>query len=112
MFNNVHICQSVYANCNHPGVVQSELVRHLNPVIRFMVKSVSINVDDGALAQLYLATSPEIEEKEIHGKYYVPYGEPATPQRHPISKENQTQLWELSEKILSEKIPGYTGAGI
>ncbi|RIB08893.1 hypothetical protein C2G38_2210405 [Gigaspora rosea] len=31
--------------------------------------------DDGALTQLYCATSPEIEEKNFCGKYFVPFGE-------------------------------------
>jgi retinol dehydrogenase-12 len=30
-----------------------------------------ITPEDGALTQLYLATSSEVEEKDIKGQYYV-----------------------------------------
>jgi hypothetical protein len=42
----------------------------------------------------------------------VPYGKEATPNKHSTSEENQIQLWDFSEKILKEKVPGYAGAGI
>jgi hypothetical protein len=36
----------------------------------------------------------------------------ATPIGHATSQKNQTELWDFSEKILHEKVPGYAGAGI
>jgi hypothetical protein len=32
---------------------------------------IAITPEKGALTQLYLATSPEVEEKNIRGEYYV-----------------------------------------
>ena len=107
------VVQNLYVNCNHPGVVRTELMRHTgNPIFRAIVHSMSIEAEDGAITQMYLATSPEVEEKDIHGKYYVPYAVEATPQSHATSQANQTELWDFTEKILYEKVPGYAGAGI
>ncbi|CAM0140824.1 unnamed protein product [Umbelopsis sp. WA50703] len=102
----------VYVNSNHPGVVDTEIARYMRFPMKQIIDWMKINPQDGALTQLYLATSPEIEEKDIRGKYYVPFASEATPQGHSTSQKNQTELWEYTEKILEEKIPGYTGAGI
>jgi hypothetical protein len=94
-------------------VVRTELVRHItNSVIKYITNAMSIDVEDGAITQMYLATSPEVEDQDIKGKYYVPYGVEATPIGHATSQKNQTELWDFSEKILHEKVPGYAGAGI
>ena len=71
-----------------------------------------ISPEDGAVTQLYLGTSPEIEEKNIKAKYFIPYGQEYTPLKAATTEENQTELWEFTEMILHEKVPGYTGAGI
>ncbi|CAO3679550.1 unnamed protein product [Umbelopsis vinacea] len=105
--------KSLYVNCNHPGVVRTELMRHItNPVAKYFTHAMSIDVEDGAITQMYLATSPEVEDQDIKGKYYVPYGVAATPIGHATSQKNQTELWDFTEKILHEKVPGYAGAGI
>ena len=36
--------------------------------------SSSISTEDGAITTLYCATSPEIEEKNYRGRYFVPFG--------------------------------------
>lgn len=71
-----------------------------------------ISTEEVAITQMYLATSPEIEEKDIRSQYYVPYGVPGSIGRHASSQENQTKLWKFLEKILYEKVPGYEGAGL
>ncbi|KAF7727052.1 hypothetical protein EC973_008099 [Apophysomyces ossiformis] len=67
--------EHIYVNSNHPGVVRSELTRHMfsvGGVMNWLYDHLlTITTEDGALAQLYLATSPEVEEKNIRGQYYV-----------------------------------------
>lgn len=105
--------QSVYVNCNHPGAVRTELTRHNEGMMVSVMRNLFfIAPEDGAKAQLYLATSPEVEKKNIKGKYYVPYGDEAVPNKHSTSQENQTKLWDFTEDLLKEKVPGYTGANI
>lgn len=106
---------NVYVNCCHPGGVRSELSRHA-----FAPKSIGetlynlflIPTTDGALTQLYLATSPEVEEKKIKAEYYVPYASPDTPRGVAAQPETPLQLWEFTENLLKEKVPGYEGATI
>ncbi|KAH8551820.1 hypothetical protein BGW37DRAFT_557057 [Umbelopsis sp. PMI_123] len=104
--------KNVYVNSNHPGVVKTELTRYNGPLLTFLVRSVSMNTEDGAITQMYLATSPEVEQRDIRGQYYVPYASPSKPFSHATSQKNQTKLWDFTEKILYEKVPGYAGAGI
>jgi retinol dehydrogenase-12 len=104
--------QNVYVNSNHPGVVKTELTRYNGPLLTFLVRSVSMNTEDGAITQMYLATSTEVEQRDIRGQYYVPYASPSKPFSHATSQKNQTKLWDFTEKILYEKVPGYAGAGI
>ncbi len=74
---------NLYVNCNHPGAISSDLYRHLyDPKVGIMAwlnRLFFISEEDGALTQLYLATSPEVEEKGIRGQYYVPFGVLGTP---------------------------------
>ncbi|KAI9302561.1 hypothetical protein BJ944DRAFT_205832 [Cunninghamella echinulata] len=108
--------ENVYVNCNHPGVVRSELTRHLFSTTSILTtvynKAFTITTEDGALTQLYLATSPEVEDKKIKGKYYVPFAEESNPCSPSKSDKNAKELWEYSENILKEKIQGYEGLSI
>ncbi|KAG0175164.1 hypothetical protein DFQ28_006004 [Apophysomyces sp. BC1034] len=108
--------EHVYVNSNHPGVVRSELTRHmLSPggVLNRIYDAVfTIPTEDGALTQLFLATSPEVEEKKIRDQYYVPYARPGTVRGVATSSDKAVELWEYTEKLLQEKIPEYKGAGI
>lgn len=105
--------QTLYVNCNHPGAVDTELQRHVQNFATTIINSlISITPEDGSVTQMHLATSPEIEEKNIKGKYFVPYGDEVIPNKHSTNEENQIQLWDFTEKILYDKVPGYVGAGI
>ncbi|KAI8985828.1 hypothetical protein BDB01DRAFT_842715 [Pilobolus umbonatus] len=103
----------VYANCNHPGVVKSELGRYIPfRFARAVTDWYGMSTEDGALTQLYLATSPEVEEKEITGKYYIPYGQPSSPRGPAASDKGPEELWTFTENLLREKVPEYKGAPI
>ncbi|KAG2186163.1 hypothetical protein INT43_002601 [Umbelopsis isabellina] len=105
--------KNVYVNTNHPGAVSTELTRHNESMTMSVMRRLFfIAPEDGAKTQLYLATSPEIEKKNIKGKYFVPYGDESVPNKHAASQENQTKLWDFTENLLKEKVPGYTGANI
>lgn len=70
----------VYVNAIHPGYVLTDIdVGIENTVGTVMAKFattfrrvVGRDVEVGALTQLYCATSPEIEEKGLSGRYFVP----------------------------------------
>ncbi|KAG2219481.1 hypothetical protein INT45_010401 [Circinella minor] len=107
---------NVYVNCNHPGIVSSELSRHVvaqNTLLDSLYNNhFAISTENGSLTQLYLATSPEIESKNIKGQYYVPYARPGWFTPYARSEKNATDLWEFTENLLKEKMPDYQGSPI
>lgn len=72
--------ERVYVNIAHPGFVDTELGRHASDTFGNLVDKacqwtkgmVATTPKVGALTQLYLATSPEIENKDIRGRYFIP----------------------------------------
>ncbi|KAI8062405.1 hypothetical protein BC940DRAFT_336481 [Gongronella butleri] len=104
----------VMCNSCHPGVVTTDLIRHnvsdmnsiWTAILRFVIRS--IPAEDGAVTQMYLATSPEIDEKNIQGQYYIPMAQHSKPVTALANDDkNAVELWEFTEKLLSEKVPGY-----
>ncbi|KAI8329446.1 hypothetical protein BC941DRAFT_197382 [Chlamydoabsidia padenii] len=106
--------KNIYTNCNHPGVVRSDLTRHMmgGLMTKIYDNLMTITTEDGALTQLYLATSPEIETNKVKGQYYVPYGEVGYVSGLASSDANAKELWDFTEKLLIEKVPGYEGSPI
>lgn len=97
-------------------MVSSELSRHIVSPASFASAIynswLTISTEDGALTQLYLATSPEVEEKNIRGEYYVPYATREKPTGVAALEEAPLELWNFTENLLKEKVPGYEGAPI
>lgn len=101
-----------YVNCCHPGQVGTELNRtvtqdgFLGYVIRFLMLLLDQPIRIGALTQLYLATSPDIEEKKIQGQYYVSIARPSMDGINPfaLNEELAEELWNYSQRVVDEKI--------
>ncbi|CAG8742616.1 25362_t:CDS:10, partial [Dentiscutata erythropus] len=117
---------NVYCNCLHPGVIKTELMRGVvadwgswvKPILS-VITFFFLTPDDGALTQLYCATSPEIEEKNLRGKYFVPFGKVGEPSAKGKDEELAKKLWDFSENFVKEKLGanifmtgGNTGIGI
>ncbi|KAF9921517.1 Short-chain dehydrogenase/reductase 2b [Linnemannia zychae] len=104
--------EKVYVNIVHPGYIATGLNRHAEESMGAVSGRLSnmaecmfaIKPSQGALTQLYVATSPEIERENIRGKYFMPIANEIRP--NPISKnlEIQTRLWEVSEQLMREKV--------
>ncbi|KAI8138272.1 hypothetical protein BJV82DRAFT_673816 [Fennellomyces sp. T-0311] len=107
---------NLYVNVNHPGIVRTELIRHSMKedtfIKRFVENVIAVSSEEGSLTQLYLATSPEVESKDIRGKYFVPVAENGCLNAYSSSDKNAAHLWEFTENLLKEKVPGYSGAPI
>lgn len=104
--------KNVYVNCNHPGGISTDLYRHTAAWTTTILNLFLSTPADGALTQLYLATSPEVEEKDVRGQYYVPFGVPDKPRGVAAAEDQPAILWEFTENLLREKVPGYEGAPI
>ncbi|KAJ3122124.1 hypothetical protein HK098_003103 [Nowakowskiella sp. JEL0407] len=110
--------KDIHVNAVHPGVVNTELSRgpladaDKNPsfvgrlykfVHHYFASTILYTPPQGALNQLYAATSPEIVAKNLQGQYFVPFGKISKPIPQAESKELRDKLWAFSEKIVNEK---------
>ena len=99
------------SNALHPGIIATEGQRHLRDLLKQnVVTSVVLllfnllwgasvlSLDDGALTQLYVATSPKLAG--VTGKYFIPIGLDRTSDVAPAAKNATLQklLWTVSEK--------------
>ena len=110
----------VTAYALHPGVIETELGRYLEPVMEeqmqasgklaFYVQrafatlftSAFFSAKDGALTQLHLATAPA--EELVNGAMYHPIGrvtQPGHPQAQ--NKTLQAMLWDETEKAIEQR---------
>ncbi|TKA82134.1 hypothetical protein B0A49_00191 [Cryomyces minteri] len=105
----------MFVNSAHPGFVSTELGRGIASsygalvgTIQAAITSVCLSMgafltpEQGALTQLYLATSKEVEEKGIRGKYYVPIAQEGKVNAKNLEERAET-LWKTSVKILEDK---------
>ncbi|KAF9277565.1 hypothetical protein BGZ88_001086 [Linnemannia elongata] len=104
--------EKVWVNVAHPGYVATNLSRSTkdvwgnfaDKVFRVVTKIVAMSPRVGALTQLYLATSPEIESKDIRGRYFIPIANEIKPIHYARDVDLQEALWVFSEKLAKEKI--------
>ncbi|KAJ4483853.1 short chain dehydrogenase [Lentinula aciculospora] len=95
----------------HPGVVVTELIRSslqswpllapLAPIIRMF----SITPEQGALTQLYAATSPEVEEKDLKAALLFLFAQPRTKSSLTEDKYDKlgSDFWALCEALMRQK---------
>ncbi|KAF9429866.1 hypothetical protein BGZ76_001086 [Entomortierella beljakovae] len=106
--------EQVYVNSVHPGFVKTELTRYAGdvyghgPMAAFNAfrDLVAMKPMHACLTQLYLATSPEVESKNIRGKYYIPIANQILPTKFAQDEEAQEELMRFSEKLVKDKIGG------
>ncbi|KAF9120273.1 hypothetical protein BGW39_011533 [Mortierella sp. 14UC] len=102
----------VYVNIVHPGFVATELTRHnkvlFGPVVLRILDAITAVMamapEVGALTQLYVATSPEIVDKDIRGRYFVPIANEIQPSAYALDEALQDKLWAFSEKLVEEHV--------
>jgi NAD(P)-dependent dehydrogenase (short-subunit alcohol dehydrogenase family) len=96
----------VTANSCHPGLVHTNLGRHMNdfnwirPIYRAVFKPLYKNAFEGAQTQIKLAVDPELEK--ISGKYFSDCEE-IFPSKSAQNDETADWLWKKSTKLIYEK---------
>jgi NAD(P)-dependent dehydrogenase (short-subunit alcohol dehydrogenase family) len=91
--------RGVTANCLHPGVIRTGLMRGVSPVLHTLWQSLGKffkQPDEGAQTPVYLATSPEVAD--VTGKYFRYCREMGT-SRESNDRDLQRRLWEESERL-------------
>ncbi|KAH7052608.1 hypothetical protein BKA57DRAFT_490859 [Linnemannia elongata] len=104
--------EKVYVNIAHPGYVDSNLANRTGETYGSFTGKMSslapkvfgMKPKQGALTQLYLATSPEIEERDVRGRYFIPIAKEVQPTSYGRNVELQEKLWTFSESLVKEKI--------
>ncbi|KAJ3065602.1 hypothetical protein HDU98_011056 [Podochytrium sp. JEL0797] len=101
-------------NSLHPGVVSTEIFAKM-PAYSFIwfasflvvpiLRLLALSPEKGAMASLYAATSPEIEEKKIKAEFIVPLGVVSTKHTQQLGSDAELakKLWEWSEKAVASK---------
>ncbi len=96
------------ANSVHPGVIRTNLGRHLNLVMTAAYAATDMlyakTVQQGAATTCYVATHPDLAS--VSGKYFADCNV-AKPSRNARDKAMAGRLWQVSEEILAER--GSTG---
>lgn len=57
----------------------------------------------GALTSLYVATSPDIREQNLRGRFFIPIAKLSQAKGLAKDIERQKDVWELSERLLQER---------
>lgn len=106
--------EKVYVNSTHPGCIETELTQSkleeesgnglTYKILRFLLDCVNMTPREACLTPLYLATSPEIVEQDIRGRYFIPIANEIQPTYFARDEELQEKLWKFSEELVKEKI--------
>ncbi|MBX3186568.1 MAG: SDR family oxidoreductase [Labilithrix sp.] len=88
----------VTVNALHPGLVDSELARHMGPTMRTVTKLLFGAPERGARTSLFLATDPSVAG--VTGKYFEARVErPMNPIAH--DRAARERLWTLTEEMIA-----------
>jgi NAD(P)-dependent dehydrogenase (short-subunit alcohol dehydrogenase family) len=103
--------ENIFVNAVHPGFVHSELLRGISQfssivgaVSHLASSMAALTPPEGAYTSLYTACSPEIQEKQIRGKYFAPFARMQDPSPLAQNEELAKRLWNVSEQVLKEKL--------
>ncbi|CAG8739311.1 40496_t:CDS:2 [Gigaspora margarita] len=64
----------------------------------------ALSPEYGAITQLYCATSPEIEEKNYRGLYFIPYGKVGEPFPKAEDQTLIDNLWTYTENLIKKSL--------
>lgn len=105
----------VYVNSLHPGGIRTNLGRHipatggerLEMVFKLLVSPLMMSPEQGAVTQLFLATSPVVEQRNITGEYFHPQARSMQPSKL-VTVENRKALWDLSMQLTTSQRAWFT----
>ena len=105
----------VTVHCIHPGLVKSDLRRHVDEymlshsILKYFYPLTTaldysqMSTESGALTQLYAATSKKLNGKT--GYYFTPIGIHTNSSAISHNKEMQSALWNISMSLTSNYAP-------
>jgi WW domain-containing oxidoreductase len=91
------------ANAVHPGVIRTNLGRHMNPVMNFVFGTFGAlftkSVPQGAATEVFVATHPSVAT--VSGEYFADCNV-AKSRADANDAELAKKLWDVSEKLVAE----------
>ena len=91
----------ITSNALHPGVINTEIDRNINPVLQFGFGVLTAingkNVEEGAATSCFVATSPSLGSTS--GRYFEDCNAVDVPDTHMQNMEMADRLWLLSEEL-------------
>ncbi|KAF7304933.1 hypothetical protein MKEN_01207600 [Mycena kentingensis (nom. inval.)] len=99
----------IYCITLHPGLVGSNMYQNMYktyPILtpfKYLEKLVLAAPEQGALTQLYAATSPEVETKDLKAAYLIPTAKVSKPSTQAQDKDGKlaAQFWTLCESLVA-----------
>lgn len=103
---------NIYTLSVHPGTVATNMQEQwkdaypgiTGKLLSWAMKVASRDVEQGAYSALWALTAPEVEEKNWNGWYLSDPGVEGKETAQANDKELGDRLWNLSEKIVKEKV--------
>ena len=95
----------VTANCVHPGVIHTNLLRNFNALLNVLFHALQAffkKPEDGAETPIFLASSPDVEK--VTGKYFR-YCAPVGTSQESNDPAVARRLWEMSEDLTECPFP-------
>ncbi|KAG2346702.1 NAD(P)-binding protein [Suillus weaverae] len=92
--------QGIISTALNPGNINSDLPRHILPLFPNIIKVLLYEVSQGALTQLYAATSPEAAS--LNGKYLVPWARVRPPRQETQDPQLGKALWDWLEEQVKD----------
>ncbi|KAJ1257768.1 hypothetical protein BS78_10G021700 [Paspalum vaginatum] len=96
---------NVSANCVHPGIVRTRLIRDRDGLVTstvfFLASKLLKTIPQAAATTCYVAAHPAVAG--VSGKYFADCNE-ASPSRLGASSEEASRLWAFSENMTAEKV--------
>ena len=102
----------IYVNAVHPGGVETDQPLQAEEAYgtlgvighKFVKPFMKDPVSQGCRPALFAATSKEVEEQGITGKYIVPDKKVTDPSKEAQDDELGERLWSLSEQIIKDRL--------
>jgi NAD(P)-dependent dehydrogenase (short-subunit alcohol dehydrogenase family) len=88
--------QGIVTTSLTPGVIKTDLQRHIRGVQAFIVNRIANPVSQGVVTQLYAGTHPD--GAKLNGKYLMPFARVVPVRPETLDKQTGLQLWDWLEK--------------
>jgi len=92
--------QGIVSTSLHPGVLKTDLLRHMSFVQRTLTSIFAKDISKGTLTQLWAGTN--LEGKDLNGEYLVPWARIGSPYKKTQDPATGKALWEWMEEQVKD----------